>query len=77
MLMNKPNLYSTSFHCLADGNLVFICMTDASVKKTKAYKFLDTIKQKFYNTFQKEQIETAIAYGLPFTEHLRGAMVFL
>ena len=71
----KDNNFSTSFHCLTDGNLQFICMTDSSVKKVKAYKFLDSIKQKFYSTFQMNQINTAIAYGLPFIEELRNGMV--
>ena len=52
-------------------------MTDASVKKMKAYKFLEGIKKKFYDTYQKEQISAAIAYGLPFGDKLRNAMVGL
>ena len=51
-------------------------MTDASVKKMKAYKFLEGVKQKFHDTYQPDQIKAAIAYSLPFTEQLRGAIVF-
>ena len=60
---------------MTEDNLVFLCMTDASVKKIKAYKFLEAIKQKFYNTFQKDQIKNAVAYGLPFVEQIKGTMV--
>lgn len=50
-------------------------MTDVSVKKMKAYKFLEGIKEKFYDAYQPDQIKAAIAYGLPFGEQLRNAMV--
>eukprot|EP00826_Nyctotherus_ovalis_P034159 TRINITY_DN2804_c0_g1_i6.p1 TRINITY_DN2804_c0_g1~~TRINITY_DN2804_c0_g1_i6.p1 ORF type:complete len:146 (+),score=4.44 TRINITY_DN2804_c0_g1_i6:77-514(+) len=66
---------NTSFHCLADGKLVFICMTDAAMKKAKAYKFLEEIKKRFYDTYQQDQISTAISFGLPFAEQLRASMV--
>ena len=50
-------------------------MTDASMKKAKAYNFLEEIKKRFYNAYQQHQIETAISYGLPFEDQLRAAMV--
>ncbi len=61
---------------MSEDNLIFICMTDASVKKARAYKFLETIKEKFRNTYDKQQIDNAIPYGLEaFGEQLRTTIV--
>jgi hypothetical protein len=50
-------------------------MTDIAVKKIKGFSFLETIKEKFYNTFSMERINRAIAFGLNFTDELKSTMV--
>ncbi len=65
----------THFHCLSTKNLMFICMADQSLRKMRAFKFLEEIKERFCREYTPERINQAIAGGLPFSNVLRERMV--
>jgi vesicle-associated membrane protein 7 len=39
------------FHYILENGLIYMCMTDATLKKTIAYYFLDDIKQRFTSKY--------------------------
>ena len=67
--------FRSSFHCLTEESMMFICMTEETVKKMKAYSFLEGIREKVYLQYTPKQLEDTIAYGINFNEQLKKAMV--
>lgn len=41
----------TSYHCLVENQLVYVCIADSDCTARTAYGFLDDVKQKFKSTF--------------------------
>ncbi len=54
---------------------MFVCLADAVVPKRSAYKFLEGLKNTFVQMYTREHIAEDIAFGVSFTDELKGAMV--
>lgn len=54
--------------------MVFLCLTDTTVKTETAYSFLDTIKDRFFRKYTPDQVAKTISFNVSFTEELKATM---
>lgn len=64
---NEEYLYPSSrynYYIAKDGNLLYVCLADSSLKVKTAVVFLDEIKKRFKEKFPPAEIATAGAFDM-------------
>jgi hypothetical protein len=57
-----PHRYN--YYIVKDGNILYVCLADSSLKVKTAVVFLDEIKKKFKEKFPPTEIATAGAFDM-------------
>ena len=52
------------YHIKNDGNLIFVCLSDSSLKLKTAMAFLEELKKKFREKYPAEEIASAVAFAM-------------
>ena len=45
---------SYNYHIVKEGNLLFVCLADSSLKLKTAYVFLEQVRKQFHERFTQE-----------------------
>ncbi len=51
--------------------MVFLCLSEATLKMEVAYAFLDELKTQLYRKFNPQFIADRLAYGINFTSEMK------
>ena len=55
--------HSYRFHYVMDNGIIYLCLTERTVRQNLAFTYLEDIKQRFQSMY-RDRVQTAIAFAM-------------